>query len=144
MTTVDSSSAALLVRLGDRRFGLPLAAVERVLPMARVLPVPETDEGLLGMLNLHGNVLPVIDIHARLGVARPGITADHRLILLKSVRPFLLWVDEVDEVVALGADAYSGVPARQDSAVVTTVVRLGDEIVPLLAAGALEPRQVAA
>jgi chemotaxis signal transduction protein len=142
--TFDPSTAALLVRLGGQRYGLPLTAVERVLPMAAVVVVPDTGEGLLGMLNLHGNVLPVADPHARLGMQRPEVAADHRLILLRGTRPFLLWVDEVDEVVVLGADAFSGVPSQQSSPIVPTVVRLGDAIVPLLAPAALEPRGVAA
>lgn len=140
--TFDSTSAALLVRLGDRSFGLPLAAVERVLPMATVLPLPDAGDSLLGVLNLHGDVLPVIDAHARLGVEKPRINADHRLILLRGTCPFLMWVDEVEEVVVLGAEACSGVPTKQPSPVVAGVVRLGEAIVPLLAPAALEPRVV--
>ena len=34
-------SAALLVRLGDRQYGLPLASVERVLPMAYIAALPD-------------------------------------------------------------------------------------------------------
>jgi purine-binding chemotaxis protein CheW len=138
--TLDSRNAALLVRLGDRRFGLPLASVERVLPMARVLPLPEADASLLGVLNLRGNVLPVIDAHARLGVARPQLSADHRLVLLNHTSEFLMWVDAVEDVVALDRNGASGVPLpAASSRVVASVVRLGDEIVPLLDASALEP-----
>jgi len=136
---VDSNCAALLVRLGDRYFGLPLASVERVLPMATVLPLPDTSDGLLGVLNLHGNVLPVIDAHARLGVEKPSVAADHQLVLLRGARPFLMWVDEVQEVVAFSADTFSAVPTRHENPVISTVFRLGESIVPLLAPAALEP-----
>lgn len=137
--TFDSSSAALLVRLGDRSFGLPLAAVERVLPMATVLPLPDAGDTVLGVLNLHGDVLPVIDAHTRVGVAKPNLAAEHRLILLRGKTPFLMWVDEVDEVVALGPEAYAGVPTQLPSPVIAGVVRLGATLVPLLAPAALEP-----
>jgi purine-binding chemotaxis protein CheW len=142
--SIDPTSAALLVRLGGSRYGLPLSAVERVLPMAAVVAVPESGNGLLGMLNLHGNVLPVADPRARLGLSRPSVTADHRLILLRGDKPFLLWVDEVEEVVSLGPEAFSGVPSQQLSPVAPAVVRLGESIVPLLAPAALEPRGIAA
>jgi chemotaxis signal transduction protein len=140
----DASTAALLVRLNGQRYGLPLTAVERVLPMASVVAVPGSGDGLLGMLNLHGNILPVADPHGRLGLPRPDVTVEHRLILLRGDKPFLLWVDEVDEVVALPPDAFSGVPTQQVTPVVPTVVRLGEAIVPLLAPAALEPRGSAA
>ncbi len=139
----QAGSAALLVRVGERRFGLPLTAVERVLPMAAVLPMPDTEDGLLGMLNLHGAVLPVVDPHTRLAMQKPTVQAEQRLVLVHGTSQFLLWVDAVDEVVRLDPAAISGVPGPRQNAVAPSVVRLGDAIVPLLAPGALEPRMVA-
>src|SRR5919202_2705220 len=107
--------AVLLVVLGERRYGLPLGAVERVLPMAAVLALPEAGDGLLGMLNLHGQVLPVIDPHQRLGLPSPRLATEQRLVLLRASVPFLLWVDGVEDVVAGGPDALSAVPAYQAS-----------------------------
>ncbi|TME40602.1 MAG: hypothetical protein E6I75_04285 [Chloroflexi bacterium] len=118
--TIDSPThtAVLLVRLGERQYGLPLAIVERVLPMAAVLQLPDSDEGLLGVLNLHGEILPVMDPHQRLGLARPVLAAEQRLVLLRSYTRFL----------------------QHTSPTITRVLRLGESIVPVLAATALEPR----
>ena len=76
--------AVLLIRLGDRRFGLPLESVERVMPMVHVLSLPESGDGLLGMLNMHGHVLPVVNPHPRLGLATPQMTTEQRLVLLRA------------------------------------------------------------
>jgi len=130
----------LLIRLGERQFGLPLEAVERIMPMAHVLGLPDSGDGLLGMLNVHGTVLPVIDPHPRLGLPSPRLAAEQRLVLLRASVPFLLWVDDVEEVVVTGADGLSVVPAQQSSPLVTRVLRLGETIVPVLAPAALEPR----
>jgi purine-binding chemotaxis protein CheW len=135
----QSGVSLLLVKLGDRQYGLPLACVQRVLPMAFVLGLPNAGDGLLGMLNLHGQVLAVIDPHPRLGLASPKLGADHRLVLLTGDVPFLLWVDEVDAVVTGAADALSVVPGQQASPLIPHVLRLGDTIVPVLAPTALEP-----
>jgi chemotaxis signal transduction protein len=132
--------AVLLIKLGGQQYGLPLASVERVLPMAFVLGMPDSGNGLLGMLNLHGQVLPVIDPHPRLGVPSPSLGADQRLVLLRTGVPFLLWVEEVEEVVSGAADALSAVPEQRANALVPRVLRLGDRIVPVLAPAALEPR----
>jgi chemotaxis signal transduction protein len=125
--------AVLLVQIGDRQCGLPLGAVERVLPMAYLLTLPDDGHGLLGMLNLHGEVLPVVDPHPRLGLPSPTITAEHRLVLLRANTSFLLWVDDVQEVVAYGQDAVSIVPGRQADPLVSWVLRLDDRIVLVLA-----------
>jgi purine-binding chemotaxis protein CheW len=133
-------AAALLVRIGQRQFAVPLNVVERVLPMAAVVALPDAGQGLLGMLNLRGAIVPVVDPRPRLGVPTPEAHPEHRLVLVRGMRPFLLWVDEVDEVVSLGPDDVTAVPAQQASPVVPRVLRLGNEIVPLLAPTALEPR----
>jgi chemotaxis signal transduction protein len=133
-------SAALLVRLGERQYGLPLASVERVLPMASIATLPDTGDGLMGVLNLHGEVLPVMDPHARVGVPSPKVAAEQRLVLLRANTSFLVWVDEVEEVVSVRPEELSAVPAQQMSPVVPRVLRLGEAIVPMLAPSALEPR----
>lgn len=136
----SGAQAALLVRLADRRFGLPLGNIDRVLPMAYVLPLPDSGDGLIGMLNLHGEVLPVIDPRPRLGLPTPKIGTEQRLVLLRANTSFLLWVDDVQEVVTLGPDEHNSVPAQHASPLVPRVLRVGEEIVPLLAPTALEPR----
>jgi purine-binding chemotaxis protein CheW len=137
--TAQKPHAALLVRLGQQRYGLPLASVERVLPMAYVFSLPDTGNGLVGVLNLHGRILPVVNPRPRLGLATPSIAAEHRLVLLVGSTPFLLWVDDVEEVVSTAEDALSAVPAPHSAAVVLRVLRLDDAIVPVLAPAALEP-----
>jgi chemotaxis signal transduction protein len=132
-------TAALLVRLGERQYGVPLTAVERVLPMASVLPLPGSDASLLGVLNLRGNVLPVVNPHPRLGLPTPAIAAEQRLILVNLQSPFLVWVDEVDEVVEFAANAVSTVPGQHQTPLVQRVMRLGETLVPMLSLGALGP-----
>src|SRR5437588_8592652 len=132
--------AVLLVRLGERQFALPLGSVERVLPMAYVATVPGTGDGLIGMLNLHGDVLPVVDPRPRLGLPSPKVAAEHRLVLLKASAPFLIWVDNVEEVTNVRPDELSVVPAQQANPLVPSVLRFGDAVVPILAPSALEPR----
>jgi chemotaxis signal transduction protein len=132
--------SALLVRLGERQYGLPLASVERVLPMAFIASLPDSGDGLMGVLNLHGDVLPVVDPHPRVGLQSPRVGAEHRLILLRANSAFLIWVDEAEEVVSVRPEELSAVPAQHASPVVACVMRLGGAIVPMLAPAALEPR----
>src|SRR5207244_11722243 len=115
-------TAVLLVRLGERQYGLPLAIVERVLPMAAVLQLPDSDEGLLGVLNLHGEILPVMDPHQRLGLARPVLAAEQRLVLLRSYTRFLLWLDVVEAGVDVISGALSVVPVPPGSRAAPRVV----------------------
>jgi chemotaxis signal transduction protein len=135
------AETVLLVRLGERQYGLPIACVERVLPMAYVSPLPDGGEGLLGMLNVHGQVLPVLDLRPLLGLPNLAPAAEHRLVLLKATTPFLVWVDNVEEVVDFAPDSLSDVPGQQAGPLVRSIVRLGAAIVPVLEPAALEPRR---
>jgi purine-binding chemotaxis protein CheW len=139
-TPSDTQTSVLLVRLAERQYALPLAAVQRILPMAYVQALPDSGSGLLGMLNLHGDLVPVLDPHPRLGLPTPKVAAEHRLVLVQATNPFLLWVDEVEEVITVTEDELSVVPAQQASPLVPRVLRFGTAVVPVLAPAALEPR----
>jgi chemotaxis signal transduction protein len=133
------SDAVLLLRLGGRRYGLPLGQVERVLPMAAVCPLPDQPTGMLGVLNLHGAVLPVVDPRPRLGLASPAWTADQRLVVLATAsQRFLLWVDELEDVVDHAAEALSAIGSADGQRLTTHVLRWGDELVPILSPLALQ------
>src|SRR3989304_5552038 len=57
----------VLFALDGQRYGLPLARVERALPMVAVAPLPKAPAIALGVINLHGQVIPVLDVGRRLG-----------------------------------------------------------------------------
>ncbi len=108
----------LIVHLGDQRLAVPLSEVERVMPMAYFLPLPGRADDVVGMLNLHGDVLPVVDPRRRSGLPTPPLSAEHSLVLLAGETRRLVWVDRVDDVTT--------------ATVVGPVARLGDTLLPLL------------
>jgi chemotaxis signal transduction protein len=101
--------------------------------------LPDTGIGLLGMLNLHGEILPVVDPRPRLGLPSPRVAPEQRLVKMRANVPFLLWVDGVAEVIE-EANALSSVPAQHANPIVPRVMRLGDAMIPMLGPAALEPR----
>ncbi|MBF0368154.1 MAG: chemotaxis protein CheW [Magnetococcales bacterium] len=62
----------LLLATPSRKLAVPLQNVVRVLPLAAWQPVPETPEWFLGLLNLAGEGLPILDLSLRLGLGEPG------------------------------------------------------------------------
>jgi chemotaxis signal transduction protein len=107
--------------------------------MAALVQLPDSGQGLIGVLNLHGDIVPVIDPRPRLGLPTPAIDAEQRLVLIRGNARFLLWVDAIDEVVP-SANAMSTVPGQQVNPLVSRVIRLGETILPVLAPAVLEPR----
>lgn len=94
---MNSSSQKLIVFiLDDRRFALPLPAVERVIRMVDIAPLPKAPEIVTGVINISGAIIPVVDIRRRFSLAeRQALTSDQILISHTSKRPVGIVVDEV-------------------------------------------------
>ncbi len=96
----------VLFVLEGQRYALPLTVVERILPMVAVSPLPQAPDIALGLLNLHGQAIPVLDIRRRFGlpVRDYGITG-RLLVARTSRRAMALPVDEVSGVQEVAVEA---------------------------------------
>ena len=77
----------LVFHIGQDRYGLRLRAVQRVLPLMELKRLPLAPPAVAGLMNLHGQPVPVIDL-ARLGGAADS--ADHfdtRIVLVDYLSP---------------------------------------------------------
>lgn len=66
---------ALLLPLGEDWYALELDAVREVVPAPVITPVPRSPATVLGVFNLRGEVVPVFDTAALLGLGRLGVAA---------------------------------------------------------------------
>ena len=88
--------------LDEQRYAVPLSAVERIVRLVEITPVPHTPEIVLGVINVQGRILPVVNIRRRFCLpARELHLSDHLLIARTSKRTVALVVDAVSEVVTL-------------------------------------------
>src|ERR1700676_2802779 len=55
----------VVFRLDERRYALPLAVVERVVRAVDVTPLPKAPPMVLGVIDVHGRVLPVLNLRRR-------------------------------------------------------------------------------
>ncbi len=63
----------LIFTSGDERYGLDISRVVEVAPLAALRPVPHAPEGMLGLLNYRGAIVPVVDLSLVLnGTASPA------------------------------------------------------------------------
>ncbi|HET9595325.1 MAG TPA: chemotaxis protein CheW, partial [Anaeromyxobacteraceae bacterium] len=74
--------AFVVFEVASQTLALPAAAVERVLRMAALGPLHGAPAGVDGVLDLAGDLVPVVDLAARLGLAsRPPRAEDHLLVV---------------------------------------------------------------
>jgi purine-binding chemotaxis protein CheW len=91
--------------LGDLEFGLPLASVERVLLAMSVAPLPGAPRVILGVVKVHGDVLPAADLRQRFGLESRALQpSDHLVIARTPTRRLALAVDSARGVVECRPD----------------------------------------
>ena len=124
-------SQLLVFRLGDEEFGLPIASVDEVARAPeQITRVPKTPKFLEGVINLRGEVLPVVDQRQRFDLpAYAGDPQRRRLVVVRSERHRAgLIVDSVSEVLRTRTEDIEPAPDLTGDAarLVHGVVNFGD------------------
>jgi purine-binding chemotaxis protein CheW len=89
----------VLFDLAGSRCAFPLEAVERVVPMVAVQPVPGAPRVVLGAIDLAGRVVPVVDLRRRLDLPARDYGPDARLLIVRTPRRTLaVPADDVTDV----------------------------------------------
>jgi len=73
----------MVFHIGKERYALPLASVLRVLPVAALKALPGAPPYVRGLLDLHGEALPVIDLSALAGTPPDAVRYDTRILLVE-------------------------------------------------------------
>jgi chemotaxis signal transduction protein len=126
------------MKVGDEHYALPVAHVLEVADLGEVTPVPGAPAAFLGVRNLRGQVLPVVDLATLLGIAQS--TKARRLVVAEDDgRSVGLAIDDVTDVGVL-----PGARQEAEAKLVTGAVLADDTLVGVLDVdgvfAALEPR----
>lgn len=119
------------VTVGEQSWALPLAAVERVIGMVAVSPLPESPAGVRGAINVGGEIVPVLDLDLRLGRPAADRGPGARLVLARtSTRRVALPVDDVLGVTVVDASLV-GPPVEHTPAPMAGVAALPEGVLAI-------------
>ncbi len=97
--------------LGDEVYGLDVMGIKEVLRYTDIAPVPGAPHYVLGIINLRGNVVTVIDARSRFGLPPKDVTDETRIVVLETeVETVGILVDSVSEVVYLRQNEIEDAP----------------------------------
>ncbi len=92
--------------LDNKSFAVPLETVIRVEQAVKITPVPGAPRHLMGIINHHGSIVPVLDLRYKLGLeCRPVNINDQLLLVQCHNRSIVLTVDSVEGVKLLKSPA---------------------------------------
>jgi purine-binding chemotaxis protein CheW len=108
-TTDISSQQYVTFSLGKELFGVEVTRTKEILSLTPVTKVPQTPEYLLGVINLRGQVVPVVDMRLKLGLPANAETEDTCIIVVEvlvdgETLTVGAFADAVREVMEIRAD----------------------------------------
>ncbi len=100
--TVKAEQKQLVVfNLGNEEYGIDIELTKEIIKLSNITPVPNTEEYVPGVINLRGQIIPVLDLHKRFGLEQTGyFDQENKKIIIVEVEESLigLIVDRVKEI----------------------------------------------
>lgn len=106
-TSVDKQTKQyIVVQIGSEKYGIDIGYIDNIVRMQKITRVPKAQVYFPGIINLRGEVVPVMSIRIKMGLEKDVITNTSRIIILKIEDKGMLGVivDAVSEVVTLSSD----------------------------------------
>lgn len=96
----------IVVKIGEEQYGINIKYIENIVRMQHITRVPQVPAYLKGVINLRGEVIPVMSLRLKMGLPEDVETKASRIIIIKMEQHgnIGLMVDEVKEVVNLEED----------------------------------------
>ena len=103
LKVASETTQFIVIRLGDEQYGINIKYIDNILRMQKITRVPNVAPYLKGVINLRGEVLPVMSVRIKMGLEEDVVTKASRIIVIKMEQQGMIGVivDEVKEVVTL-------------------------------------------
>jgi purine-binding chemotaxis protein CheW len=126
----------VVFELGDESYAVDISRVQDINRMQEITEIPHAPESVVGVINLRGRVIPVIDLRKRFGLPDAVRTKDTRIVVVHLEGNLIgVIVDAVSQVLRIPADIVeppSPVLAGVDSRYLRGIAKLDDKLVILL------------
>lgn len=139
-TTTQASLDAkqyIVVKLGNEQFGIDIQYVENIVRMQRITRVPKVQNFFKGVINLRGDIVPVMSLRLKFGLEAEEYTNATRVIILKPEGKEVIGivVDEVKEVVTLQEEQIDKVtytPSNENYKYLSGIGKFKDSLISIL------------
>jgi purine-binding chemotaxis protein CheW len=127
----------VVFQLAKESYGIDIAKVQEIKAMSPITAVPRTPAFIEGVINLRGQITPVVNLHTRFGLPKAEYTKETRIIVvnMEGGERVGLIVDGVSEVMRLPEESIeppSELVATIDSDFVRGIAKVSDERLVIL------------
>ena len=104
-TTAATPDQIVSFRLADEEYGLDIMKVQEIILIGQITHMPQTPDFVRGLINLRGQVIPIIDLRSRFDFPAGEKSESQRIIVVNvGTRTMGIVVDEVDQVLRVKAE----------------------------------------
>jgi len=109
--TAPAQLNLLTFTVAGQLYGIPVAKIIRIIEMVTITPLPDAPPNIQGIINLHGQAVPVMDLRLRFGVLKPVYGLRTPIVLVNAAGPgepprsLGLVVDSVQQVISTAGSA---------------------------------------
>ena len=108
---LQGSRELIAFRIGDQEFCVNIMSVREIRGWTQATPLPQAPSYVMGVINLRGAVLPIIDLSARLGMKEAEPSARHVIIVAQvGNRVVGLLVEAVSDILTVTDENIQPVP----------------------------------
>lgn len=132
----DGRKQFIVVKIGSEQYGIDISYVDNIVRMQKITRVPKAQPYFKGVINLRGEIVPVMSIRTKMDLEPDEFTDVTRIIILKLEEHGVLGilVDEVKEVVTLAPEeidkvAYDAKSSKSNF--INGVGKHGEELISL-------------
>src|SRR6202163_2406379 len=129
----------VIFQLGSEEYGVDIAQVQEINRMVAVTHVPRAPEFMEGVINLRGQLIPIIDLRARFGMPRAEHSKNTRIVVTEiGTKRVGMVVDSVSEVLRLPVEQIEPAPemiSGVDTEYIRGVGKIEDRLIILLDLG---------
>lgn len=121
--------------LGDRKFGIDISKIQGIEKEQNIVPVPNTEKYIIGIMNLRGEVIPVYSLKNKFNIQTVSKEQPQYIITWIKNNTIALEVDGVEEIQAVDESMLHSVPSiigKGDTGYMQSIVYNGRDLVIII------------
>ena len=113
-------------KIGKEYYGLPIENVLSIEKPSKTTRIPNAPDYVIGLINLRGDVIPVVDLRTKLGMEKKQVDKDSRIIIIKEKEMVVgLMVDSSKDVLDIDEENVDKPPTDESNTIIDYISGIG-------------------
>jgi len=125
----------VVFRLGKEEYGIEIMNVQEIIVPTQLTKLPNTSPYFIGVFNLRGHIIPLIDLKKRFSLESSEKNDEERVIVIRLDKSVGILVDSIQEVLMIANDEIEGseqISAGIDNDFITGIAKKEERLIILL------------